>query len=107
MRTTPACTEADVWAAIRAGNFYSTTGPDFLGIEVTDDQVSIETSPIRRALLVGPPYLTHCRQGETPFTNASFPLDPEWRYVRLVIEDDAGRRAWTNTLFVPDNGNHP
>jgi hypothetical protein len=32
-------------------------------------------------------------------TEAAFDLPADWPYAYLEIEDDRGRRAWTNTLM--------
>lgn len=95
------CTFDDIWANIKSGNFYATTGPDFMSIEVSDTEISILTSPIRRAWLIGAPWYGDCRigQGDELFTELTFPVQPEWEYMRLVIEDEHGNRAWSNTLL--------
>ena len=32
-------------------------------------------------------------------TSAAFDVPDDWRYAYLEVEDDMGRRAWTNHLF--------
>ena len=96
-----ACTADALTAAIRSGNFYSTRGPEFHRIACSEGQVRIETSPIRFARLVGPASNGR-RVGSfdgAVITSASFPVPEDWRYAYLEIEDEHGRRAWTNHLF--------
>jgi hypothetical protein len=90
--------------AIRAGRFYSTTGPGFHAIECDGHRVRFETSPIQFARLVGPAHWGR-RMGSfdgTRFCQGAFDIPAEWSYVYLEIEDGQGRRAWTNSLFVTE-----
>jgi hypothetical protein len=98
----PELSRPAVMDAIRAGNFYSSTGPDFHIITCDGNTVAIETSPVQFARLVGPGYLgkrTGNFEGRL-FTGATFDIPPEWTYVYLEIEDAHGHRAWTNALQV-------
>jgi hypothetical protein len=100
-----ACTREALMESLWAGRFYSTMGPEFhtIGVERGADgiRVRMESSPVRFARLVGPGYLGR-RTGdfEGPLmTEAAFDLPADWPYAYLEIEDDRGRRAWTNTLM--------
>jgi len=90
-----------ICSAIRAGNFYSTCGPEFHTIEYDGTHVAIETSPVQFVRLVGPAYFGSrigSFDGER-VTEATLEIPPEWSYTYLELQDDRGRRAWTNTLF--------
>ena len=94
-----------IQGAIRAGNFYSSCGPDFLSIEYDGARVTIATSPVQFVRLVGPAH-----QGDRIgsfdgklFGEATFEIPQDWRYAYLEIEDSQGRYAWTNPLFVADS----
>jgi hypothetical protein len=90
--------------AIRRGHFYSTCGPEILSIAVDGDALRVETSPVRFVRLVGPAHMGR-RVGafEGPLlTETRIPFPVKWDYAYLEIEDQQGRRAWTNNLFVPD-----
>jgi len=91
--------------AIHTGNFYASTGPDFHDITGDEAHVIVHTSPIQFARLVGPGYHGQ-RVGNfdgTLFTETTFEIPQEWDYVYLEIEDNRGKRAWTNTLFTNDD----
>jgi len=94
-------TAEELLAAIRSGNYYSSCGPDFLDIRLENGAVCIETSPIQFARLVGPHSLGLRLGGFDGklLSSARFELPADWEYAYLEIEDVAGRRAWTNTLF--------
>ncbi len=96
------CSSAAITEAIRCGDFYSTCGPEFHGIEYDGRHVRIETSSVRFARVVGPGPIGDRRGDFTggKLTEAHFDIPEDWAYARLEIEDTAGRRAWTNSLFV-------
>ncbi len=97
------CTQRAMLNALRKGNFYSTCGPEIYNIHYDDgDQVTIQSSPVQFARLVGPRYHGH-RMGSFDgelLTKAAFTIPQDWSYVYLEIEDALGRRAWTNPLFI-------
>jgi len=88
--------------AIRRGNFYASCGPKFHAIRYGEGYVEIETSPVQFIRLVGPASRGD-RLGsfdDQRLTGARFAVPAEWDTAYLEIEDDRGRRAWTNTLLV-------
>jgi hypothetical protein len=98
------CTREALMAAIRAGNFYSTQGPEFSSIEYADGKVTIHTSPVQFARLVGPAAKgarMGSFDGETRQV-ATFEIPTNWPYAYVEIEDVYGRRAWTNALLIED-----
>ena len=95
------CSQTAILAAIRAGAFYSTCGPEFRAIECDSDTVYIRTSPVQFARLVGPAHWG-ARLGSFDghvMQEATFAIPPDWPYAYVEIEDTCGRRAWTNALF--------
>lgn len=94
-------TPEQIVSAIRRGNYYASTGPQIHAIRWDGRQVEVETSAVQFIRLVGPAYLGQ-RLGSFDgrrLTGARFTLPTEWSYVYLEIEDEQGRRAWTNTLL--------
>jgi hypothetical protein len=101
----PACSREEILNGIRRGNYYSSCGPDFRAIELDGDSVSICTSPVQFARLVGPAHLG-ARVGSfdgKEITEASMEIPSGWDFAYVEIEDRQGRRAWTNMLFVQDH----
>jgi hypothetical protein len=94
-------TPGAIMTAIRAGRFYGTSGPEFAEIECDGARVTVRTSPVRFARLVGP--ATHGRRAGAfrgkLLTGASFEVPPDWPYAYVEIEDSRGRRARTNNLL--------
>ncbi|MCL5271553.1 MAG: hypothetical protein M1457_13600 [bacterium] len=96
-----ACTAEAITAALRAGNFYSSCGPEIRSIECRGNQVRVETSPVQFVRLVGPAWNGRPQGafGGPLLTEASFELPADWPWIWLEMEDIQGRRAWTNPLY--------
>jgi len=97
-------TREAVMAAIRRGDFYSSCGPEIHSIHTSETEVRLTTSPARTVRLVGS---TSHHQADVASEEAGksewvLELPRDWPYIRLEIEDLQGRRAWTNTLLLPD-----
>jgi hypothetical protein len=95
-------TREAILTALRAGNYYSSCGPEIYSIEYDGERVSVECSPVQFARLVGPAYWgerTGSFEGNR-LTQAVFKVPQNWSYHYLEIEDAQGRRAWSNPLFI-------
>ncbi|MCE5209155.1 MAG: hypothetical protein LLG42_12705 [Chloroflexi bacterium] len=97
---------AAIQAALRTGNFYSSSGPEFYNISCQGKRVRVETSPVQFVKLVGPAWHGHGKakgmlEDAKPITSAEFEISPDWAYAYIEIQDMQNRRAWTNNLFVP------
>ena len=91
-----------ILAALRAGNFYSSCGPQIHDIQWRPPVVSVTTSPVSFIRLVGPGSFGRRvgSFGGELFTEASFELPERWPFAYLELEDSAGRRAWTNSIVL-------
>lgn len=94
--------------AIKAGRFYSSTGPQFHAIKFADGKLTVHCTPSKNIWLNGPTWVVkrvNCPEGqlaeEATFDVAEMQAkNPGLPFLRLEIEDGAGKRAWTNKLFV-------
>ena len=88
-------------AAIGAGRFVSSRGPVIRSLATRDRDVTVSCSPVRFIRLVGP--VSKGRRlaaaDGASLTEAAFTVPDDWAHARIEIEDEAGRRAWTNALF--------
>jgi hypothetical protein len=87
-------------AALKAGDYYSSTGPVIHDLVVEPGKrLYLRTSPANRVFLLGGP-AEYRMVGEQGLTEAEFDLS-DWNreYARVVVRDDAGRKAWTNPLW--------
>jgi predicted metal-dependent phosphoesterase TrpH len=86
-------------AALKAGYFYSSQGPELHSVEVTDTTVLIESSAIAAVIVQGQGSAAQALHG-TSMTRTTIRLDrcAKSQWLRVTVIDRAGRRAWTNPL---------
>jgi len=94
---------ASIVAALRAGAFYASTGPEIHDVQLDGRQVTVHCSPAFSILVIGDYY--HCPMGVHAWdgnllTEATFTLDPEQEYLRVEVIDVDHHSAWTNAHFV-------
>ena len=88
-------------AALKAGAFYSSQGPVIEDVRFAEDQVEITCSPASSIMALGRG--SRATQIVEPgTTRATLPLAGlmPGGFVRLVVADSAGRRAWTNPVWL-------
>ncbi|MDY8109012.1 PHP domain-containing protein [Fulvimarina sp. 2208YS6-2-32] len=86
-------------AALKAGDFYSSQGPEFHHVEIDGDAVCIRCSAVVTVIAQGAGCAAKALHGES-MTGIRMPLDHVGRsaWIRFTIVDRAGRRAWTNPV---------
>jgi len=85
--------------AMRAGCFYSSTGPTIEAVEV-GEEIRVRTSPVTEINFMAPSWRgrpTLAPAGET-ICEAAFTPRGDESYVRIEVCDAQGRRAWTNPV---------
>lgn len=87
-------------AALKAGQFYATQGPEISELRQVDDQLVVRCSPATQVFAVGPVSKAVHVTG-TALTRAILPLEKfKGGWCRLVVRDAMGRQAWTNPLWL-------
>jgi hypothetical protein len=105
-----------VLAALRAGNFYGSTGPALESVELSDAQVTVRCSPAASVTLVtGRRRGSRVNAGRLGYPNDAEILERDSSglitacrlerqqntpYGRLELADISGRKAWTNALWL-------
>ena len=87
-------------AALKAGDYYSSSGPEIYDLAVEPgERLFLRCSPANRVFLIGGP-AKYQTIGEQGITEAEFDLS-SWTspYARVLVRDDAGRKAWTNPIW--------
>ncbi|QYZ70779.1 PHP domain-containing protein [Neotabrizicola shimadae] len=87
-------------AALKAGHFYSSQGPDLHDVRITDEAVEVECSSVRSIIVQGSGTAAKAVHGMS-LNGASIPLE-RFRnspFVRVSVIDHSGRRAWSNPHF--------
>jgi hypothetical protein len=96
------CKQETILAALRRGDFYASTGPEFKEILYAAGKVRVKTSPVKFIRLVGPRYECEkviASEGEW-ITEAEFTVPVEWNAAYILLENETRQKAWTNTLFI-------
>ena len=89
-----------ILAALKAGAFYSSQGPEIHAIAFEGDRLIVECSPASGVLAIGRGYQYEHSFG-TGMSRVSLPLDglegSPW--LRVIVTDAVGRRAWSNPVW--------
>ncbi len=88
-------------AALKAGDFYASQGPDLHAIEIDGDRLIITSSAVNRVTVVGPRALSQTLSGKSMTTATLSIAAFRGHWLRIAIIDEAGRRAWSNPVNVP------
>ena len=88
-------------AALKAGHYYSSQGPELRNIHVGDDAVSVECSAAVSVIVQGYGQAAQGVHG-TSITRAHVPLAPfaNSAWIRVSVVDRAGKRAWSNPIWL-------
>lgn len=87
-------------AALKAGAYYASQGPEIRDIARDGDRLHVACSPVSSVILAGPLSWREREIGQN-LTRCTLPLDAGrggWR--RLILRDALGRRAWSNPLWL-------
>lgn len=89
-------------AALKAGDFYASTGPDFLSIILDEAQLHVTTTPVSQIILSAKGHLALSAAGNG-ITEASFDLGSlDTDFFRLTITDENRMTAWSNAYWLDD-----
>jgi hypothetical protein len=88
-------------AALLSGHFYSSQGPEIHNIELEVNSVSVSCSPCSTVLVTGEGSYAVVRHGaEIISCTLPFSMMEAKSYIRVTIIDAAGRRAWSNPIWL-------
>ncbi len=90
-------------AALKAGHFYSSQGPELLDIAVEGDQIRVVCSPARIVFATGRGSVSRFIRGDG-LTEVSFPLEPflPAGHFRITVVDHEGKKAWSNVIWLSE-----
>lgn len=100
----------DLLTALKAGHFYSSQGPRIEDLAIDGDELNITTSPVDTITVVCGTSRTAVQNGKaiTQTTLDLGKLRQGWLlrepspWIRVVALDAAGKRAWTNPIWLSD-----
>jgi len=88
-------------AALKAGHFYSSQGPELRDVRIEGDKVVVESSAVVSVVAIGHGTGAKGVHGQS-MTRTEVPLarlnNSPW--VRVAVIDAAGKRAWSNPIWV-------
>lgn len=86
--------------AIRAGNFYASQGPRLESVRISESAVEVECSPVETIVFNSNTVWCGDRvfTGERGRTEAVYQIKPTDRYVRVMLIDASGRKAWSSPI---------
>ena len=100
MVKSPENTPDALLSALKSGHFYATQGPELRDVRIIDDHLVIDSSAVVSAMALGHGTGAKAVHGHS-MTTAKVPLsrlnDSPW--VRAVVIDAAGKRAWSNPIW--------
>ena len=87
-------------AALKAGHYYASTGPEIDAIEVGDGTVTVRCSPVNRIVVTGGVPGAQVLSGDG-LTGGTLALDMfrESPYFRVTVVDSVQGRAWSNPIW--------
>lgn len=90
-------------AALKAGDFYSSTGPEIHNVELDGDTIRVESSPVKRVIVTGTGATSRrsVAEGQTS-AELQLPGRDQTPYVRVTVVDAEGHAAWTNPIWFDD-----
>lgn len=90
-------------AALKAGAFYASEGPEIRDIEIKGREITIESSAATTVVVMGHGSTAKAVHG-TSMTRTTLKLaafrDSGW--IRVSIRDAGGKRAWSNPIWLDD-----
>ena len=87
-------------AALRAGHFYASQGPELHGVSFTDKSIEVTCSPVSTVIVQGAGTATQNQHGDG-LTHVTIPLNrvASSPFLRVTVVDANGKRAWSNPHF--------
>ena len=92
-------------AALKSGAFYASEGPEIRNIEIRGKEIIIESSAVSTVVVMGHGSTAKAAHGMS-MTRTTMKLAAfrESGWIRVSIRDAAGKRAWSNPIWLDDIG---
>jgi hypothetical protein len=89
-------------AALKAGQYYSSQGPQIHDLRIDDGKLYVACSPAAAIVLSGPPAKYATRTGDG-VSECEFPLERfAGEHCRVTVVGADGKRAWSNPIWLTD-----
>ncbi len=88
-----------IMQAVRAGHYYASTGPTIEAVNIIPpDTVEVVCSPASRVMMLGADGESKSAEGDG-ITECRLTRNWPSPWMRVIVRDEYGRRAWTNTFW--------
>ncbi len=93
--------QKDLLAALKAGEFYSSTGPKINDLRISKEDIEVECSSATTIIVQGEGTSMATLHGKS-MTSEKLSLErlSNSPWIRVTIVDSAGKRAWSNPIWV-------
>lgn len=89
-------------AALKAGDYYASTGAEIHNVVVTSHEIVVECSPAVGIMVGGAGTARNYRRGDD-MTRATFPRAMfADAFFRVIVEQKDGKKAWTSPIWLGD-----
>jgi len=90
-----------IMEAVKAGDFYSSNGPEIKNISIQNDSVIIQTSPVKGINIIADTCKGRCLIAEDNdfLTEVIYKLKGNEEYIRIECYDENHRWAWSQPFF--------
>jgi len=90
--------------SIRKGLFYSSTGPEIHDVQIEGETIHVKTSPAQTINFIAKNGLgRRFFAFDKPLNEATYTVKGNEGYIRIEVEDERGRTAWTNPIIIREN----
>ncbi len=90
-------------AALKAGHYYSSQGPQIHDIAIEGDHIHVACSPVRAIFVSGAGAPATATFGSA-LIGGRLPVGRfAGKYCRITVVDAAGKRAWSNPIWLPND----
>ena len=86
--------------ALKHGHFYSSCGPEIYNLEIEKSFARISSSKVKTVIALGYGSSSNVIHGDG-LTSVELSLEPFFnsKWLRFVVIDKNGKRAWTNPIW--------
>lgn len=94
----------DIATALSAGRFYSTEGPKINAVWIKGSSINVRCSPADKIVISAARRAVRCfyANQKAPLTAVTFQVYPQDTYIRIMIIDKEGRKAYTRAYFLDE-----
>ena len=93
-----------ILAALKAGDYYASCGPDFTSIRLEGNMLHVTGSPVSRVGVAAGGHRAFSASGDG-MTEARIEIGrTDFEFFRVVLTDKAGKQAWSNHFWTDDLG---